>query len=363
MKLLHTADWHLGLRQFSASAGGINVRETDVEAALTRLVSAALEEKPDLILVAGDVFHSVRPPNRSIVFLFAQLQRLRVGLPDTPIVVVSGNHDSARDIQAGAILPLYRALGVDVVTTAPAQLCRAGVVVTAVPSAAIGKLGTLAPEPGEINVLLAHGQVAGIAHGKGEVGAGTLGQPWSYIALGDYHCMTHVGGRAWYSGALEFTSSDPWSEAGKPKGYLVVELPDGEPVFRPIATRRFVDFEPLDAEGVAVPELNAAIRARIEDAEPDGAVLRLRVTNISRETQHALDHAMLRGLRARPLHLQFVWDRPAGAAATPEARTLRLKRLRDVVDEFFGARTLPPDVDRAAFQRQGAEYFAQSEAE
>src|SRR4029077_7288776 len=84
-KLAHLADLHLGYRQFDRQTPrGGNQREADVADAFRRAVDDLLAQRPNLIVIAGDVFNSVRPTNPAILFLFQQLQRVRVGLPDAP---------------------------------------------------------------------------------------------------------------------------------------------------------------------------------------------------------------------------------------------------------------------------------------
>jgi DNA repair exonuclease SbcCD nuclease subunit len=119
LKIAHLADLHLGFRQFDRqTAKGGNQREADVALAFARAVDELLEQRPHLIVVAGDIFHSVRPTNPAILFLFQQLQRLRVALPDTPVVLVAGDHDTPRTSETGSILRLYEAVGAEVVIDA-----------------------------------------------------------------------------------------------------------------------------------------------------------------------------------------------------------------------------------------------------
>src|SRR5213083_3709951 len=117
VKLAHLADLHLGLRQYDRQTPrGGNQREADVADAFRRAVDDLLAQRPDLILFAGDVFHSVRPTNPAILFLFRELQRVRVALPETPIVLIAGNHDTPSSVETGTILKIYGALGVEIVT-------------------------------------------------------------------------------------------------------------------------------------------------------------------------------------------------------------------------------------------------------
>lgn len=86
MKLLHTADWHLGAKL------GRHDRTEDHRAALRALLDIAATERPDLIVHAGDLFDAYRPPYPALRLGVTALQRLaRIA----PTVVICGNHDSA----------------------------------------------------------------------------------------------------------------------------------------------------------------------------------------------------------------------------------------------------------------------------
>src|SRR5437870_1974156 len=123
VKLAHLADLHLGFRQYDRQTPrGWNQREADVAEAFRRAVDDLLVQRPDLIVLAGDIFHSVRPTNPAILFFFQQMQRLRSGLPDAPIVVIAGTHDTPRSVETGTILRLYEALGVEVATDKPRRI-------------------------------------------------------------------------------------------------------------------------------------------------------------------------------------------------------------------------------------------------
>ena len=103
MRLAHLADLHLGFRQFDRQTPrGGNQREADVAEAFRRAVDDLLDQRPDLIVLAGDIFHSVRPTNAAILFLFQQLQRIRVGLPETAVVMIAGDHDTPRSVETAS---------------------------------------------------------------------------------------------------------------------------------------------------------------------------------------------------------------------------------------------------------------------
>lgn len=85
MKVLHTSDWHLGARL------GRHERLPDQQAALRGLIDLAEDVRPDLVLHAGDVFDSSRPPYEALQLGVHALARLA---NVAPTVVVCGNHDS-----------------------------------------------------------------------------------------------------------------------------------------------------------------------------------------------------------------------------------------------------------------------------
>jgi exonuclease SbcD len=97
MKLLHTSDWHVGKTLRGKSR---NDEHRDVLAELTRLAD---ERRVDLVLVAGDVFDSAAPTADAENIVYRALLDLS---EVAPVVIVSGNHDNERRLQA--VEPLLR---------------------------------------------------------------------------------------------------------------------------------------------------------------------------------------------------------------------------------------------------------------
>ena len=116
MRLVHLSDLHLGFRQYQRlTPAGINQREADVALSFRRAIDRTIELRPDLVLIGGDVFHTVRPSNPAILAAFQQFVRLRAALPDALVVMVAGNHDAPRTRETGCILRLFRETGIEVV--------------------------------------------------------------------------------------------------------------------------------------------------------------------------------------------------------------------------------------------------------
>ncbi len=104
MRILHTADWHVGRRL------GRHDRIAEMREALDEVARIADEERADLVLVAGDVFDRAAPPVESLSLGLSALLRLARG---RPVVVVAGNHDAPELFDA--LAPLLRDRGVHVI--------------------------------------------------------------------------------------------------------------------------------------------------------------------------------------------------------------------------------------------------------
>ena len=382
MKLAHLADLHLGFRQYDRQTPrGGNQREADVAEAFRRAVDDLLEQRPDLIVVAGDVFHSVRPTNPAILFLFQQLHRLRTGLPEAPIVLIAGEHDTPRSAETGTILRLYEALGVEVVVEQARYLTfsKLDCAVLAVPHQALmqPERPALRPERGTtLNVLLAHGHLPGVGERRGtmEYGGAALqleelaSAQWDYVAMGHYHVAQQVEANAWYAGSIEYVAPNPWGQLQDEaeygihgKGYLLVHLPAARVEFRRLAVaRRHIDLPSIDGKGLTPKQLDERIAAQVAAAQPaiEGQIVRQLVFDVSRPTARDLDHAAIRGYKARALHYQLDLRRPEVPRDDAKGPLAHRQTLPETVRTFLEHRPLDADLDRTEFVRLGVDYVA-----
>jgi len=103
MKILHTADWHLGKRldRFSRLEEQVLV--------LNEIVEIADEQNVDLILIAGDLFDNFNPSVEATELFYKTLKRLSLN-GKRPVIAISGNHDSPNLIDAPD--PLARECGI-----------------------------------------------------------------------------------------------------------------------------------------------------------------------------------------------------------------------------------------------------------
>ena len=390
MKLAHLADLHLGFRQFDRQTSkGANQREVDVAEAFRRAVDDMLEQKPDLIVIAGDLFHSVRPTNAAILYCFRQLHRLRTGLPNAPIVVIAGEHDTPRSTETGSILRLYEALGVEIAVEDARRIVlpKLDCAVLAVPQQALAKADrpALRPEPGgpTLNVLVAHGVYGGLGEERGtmEYGGAELTrellapEKWDYIALGHYHTAQSIATNAWYAGSLEYLPPNPWGQLQdeaaqraaargkkerKGKGYLLVELPGARVTFREIEpARRHIDLPFIQGAGMNAKDLDARIAEAVNAAKIDDQIVRLVVWDVERATARDLDHAAIRAFKARALNFHLDLRRPQSqrVPAAGPGGGVRRQTLADTLRDFLGGRPLDAELNRETFVKLGVEYL------
>ena len=103
IKILHTADWHLGKRLQDAS------RLEEQKLVLEEITAIATSEEADMVLIAGDIFDGFNPSHEAIELLYKTLRKLSNNA-QRPIIVISGNHDSTQFIEAPD--PLAREMGI-----------------------------------------------------------------------------------------------------------------------------------------------------------------------------------------------------------------------------------------------------------
>ena len=264
MRFLHTSDWHLG-----RTLHRTDLRDAQ-ETFLDHLVETTREQRVDAVLVAGDIYDRAVPSVDAVALCEDALLRLR--RTGARVILISGNHDSARRL--GFSSALIDESGVHV-RTRPSALAdpviieddHGPVAVYGVPylEPAVGLPGhgeehdALAPDqplPARSHaavlggaaalvradaaargigrtVVLAHGWVHGGTGSDSErdISVGGIGHVpaslfagFSYVALGHLHGQQTIAENMRYSGSpLPYS----FSEAAHKKGSWLVELGDG----------------------------------------------------------------------------------------------------------------------------------------
>jgi len=282
MRLIHFSDTHLGFTESSRAdpATGVNVREQDVYAAFNGIIQEAIARKPDLVVHAGDLFHSPRPSNRAIVTALVGFQRLsEAGIP---VVLIAGNHSVPRVAATGSIFEAMRVLpGIRAAFSGRYEVFEVGeAAVHCVPHVATevglrAALDSVSPLPAKrFNVLLMHGGLRGTGeqYSLGEFNEVTIVKDvlarfdaFDYVALGHYHRHIHIGANAWYSGSPERFHQN---EAGYKKGFIEVDLATRKAMFHPTSPREIAILPGVNCRGRSVPEIVSAAADALRSAQP-----------------------------------------------------------------------------------------------
>ncbi len=250
IRLLHTADWHLGKMLYGRSM--LPDQEYFLEESF---FPAVRREKPDCVVLAGDIYDRQVPPAQAVQLFSKVVQRLHD--EGVPLAAISGNHDGA---QRMALAPrLLWEQGAAIATClkeafSPLRLQKDGQTVAVYllpyfePAQARDFLGRedirgygqayaavleeliKGFQPGEKRVLVSHCFVTGCqvsdsegplyVGGSGEVSAGLFEQ-FDYVALGHLHAPQPAGSQARYAGSPLKYSFD---EARQSKGMTLVTI-------------------------------------------------------------------------------------------------------------------------------------------
>ena len=88
MKILHTSDWHLGHTLYNYD------RTEEQMVMLLQMVNIVKEQKPDVFLLCGDVYHTPQPSAAVQTMFTNALVEIHEANPDMMIIITAGNHDS-----------------------------------------------------------------------------------------------------------------------------------------------------------------------------------------------------------------------------------------------------------------------------
>lgn len=349
MLIAHLSDLHLGYRAYHRLApGGINIRERDVALAFRAVIDRLIQLEPQLIVIAGDVFHSVRPSNAAIADAFRQFARLSAALPNTYTVMIAGDHDTPRAVETGNILRLFAEIPRIVVADQEARvvaLPQIAASVFCVPHPAVTENYDYQPDPhADVNVLTLHGSFSDEEliklHDYGghyfDV-ADLHPERWDYVALGHYHKRTELAPNMFYSGAIERVSNNLWAEAGadQEKGFLTFETHSRTSRFHKIETRPVIDLPRIfDANQLTADALNARIRKLVGGIKGgvEGKIVRLVIQDVTREQFRELDHKLIREYKAQALHFHLDARRPQARVVVSGGK--RYHTLEEELEKF-----------------------------
>lgn len=318
MKIIHLSDTHLGYSEGSKTDEvGVNLRESDVYMAFTKVVDKISEIKPDLIIHSGDLFDNPRPTNRAINFVLKEIKR--ISKLEIPFVIISGNHSTPRVRASNSIFEsftlfdnIYPVYGLKY-----EEIKLNGISIHCLPHMLTEQemqksFGDLKPNPkSNINIVVAHAGIAAEEQYKmGEFNEQVI--PYSslakkpdfdYIALGHYHKNIKLADNAYYSGSIERFSFD---DAGQDKGFLVIDINrDRHNInFVPIAIRGMISIGPIDCADLTPREITEKVEKNSKDKIKDKIVL-ITLMDLSRHKYIELDFFKLKEFTSQAAYIKF----------------------------------------------------------
>ncbi|MPZ15277.1 MAG: exonuclease subunit SbcD [Chloroflexi bacterium] len=404
LKILHTADLHIGLESHGPTNPhtGLSRRLEDFLTSLDRIVDAAITERVDLVVMAGDIYKG-REPNPTHQREFAR-RVFRLTKARIPVFLLAGNHDLPNAVSRATSIDIFHELDVGGVTVAR----RAGLqrVVTPTGPILIAALPwvtrSTALAHADIRSLAVHEfervlvdlivrsadelaeqiQAARADRGLAEAPAIlvahlhaqeardgaerllTVGTDplvpiqrialaaFDYVALGHIHAHQDLwrSPPAVYPGSIERIN---FGEEQEEKGFVIAEIARGSCEWRfvPLPARRFITID-VNAPTDDPTETTLRRIERRRDEIPD-AVIRVRV-RVSDENRALFDEARVRQALADGFWIAEVRadvDRPARRRLA--GIEVERKSPMELLEDYFTEREVPAD-ERARLRQYAA---------
>ena len=345
-RFLHTADWQLG-KPFAG------VEEDDKRVlvqqerfnVLRRIGQAAIDQRAEFVLIAGDLFDSPTPKRATVSATCSAIGVMRV-----PVYPIPGNHDYAgpgslweqeffrHEWQQLApnlhLLLKAEPVVLEQAVIFPCPLLRRHEAIDPttwlrLPNLDLTRFGD------KPRVVLAHGSVQGFAaleSDEEDAGGGLPnqidldrlpGETFDYIALGDWHGAKKVGPKAWYSGTPELDRFSKGGDHAPGKVLAVNARRGGLPEVEPFATAHLgwheVEFH--FADDTALAQLEERVVALI-GGRASQDLLQLRLSGVLGIEATTKLEMKLEAWRARLLRLKLA-NEPIIAPSQTEMEALR----------------------------------------
>ncbi|HOT96493.1 MAG TPA: exonuclease SbcCD subunit D [bacterium] len=371
MRICQISDTHLGYSEYGKISvrSGLNQREQDFYDAWDQAIDRIIALQPDLVVHAGDLFHTPRPSNRAIRVALEGIHKIsRTGIP---MVLVSGNHETPRIRSTGSIfesLDLFP--GIFSVYDGRYQRLSFGTLdVHAIPHCSLSEELEAACRSLEIregahdHILVTHGVWTQTgSYSMGEFNEQRLPDltalypgVFNHVALGHYHRRLDVAPNVSYCGATERTSLN---QAGYSCGFLEVDLSSGERRYHELEVRNMIRLQPVDCRGIGLQELYDRV-AELAGGVPAGAIAQLTLDGVEENLYLALEMRRLDDLFPDVFHLEKQLHVSAGEASAPAA-TLHFDTLSVEFGRYLSDQ---PEMalDREYLQQLGSRYLEEIE--
>jgi DNA repair exonuclease SbcCD nuclease subunit len=353
MHLIHIADTHLGFAAFNRldPDSGMNLREKQVYDNFLKAIDEIIQQKPDVLVHAGDLFDTVKPKTRAYTTVLEALDRLQSA--GIPFIVIAGNHSMVKT--------RYTTSPYEVLTYHPSCITAAykfryeqveigDTVFHLIPNmlrvedyrTAFDQI-ELAPS-GYHNVLVTHGLATAIKDkrlatvAEHELDSTILSDQFDYIALGHYHRQCQITDNAWYSGSTEYLT---YGEIADTKGGLIVDPGRHEVRHLDLPHTPMIDLGTIKCEGVHPGDITEEIISLIVGKSiPLSAMAQVTLDGLSREHGKGIDTNDLVGIREHLLDLKIRMKTEEEDKPVPLQQDIRMIDYLQEFEAFIGKQQL-----------------------
>lgn len=352
MKLIHIADTHLGLAAFNRldPESGMNLREKQVYDNFLRAINDIINQKPDVLVHAGDLFDTVKPKTKAYTTVLEALERLHAA--GIPLVIIAGNHSMVKT--------RYTSSPFEVLSYHPSQITAAyrfryervehgDTMFHLIPNMLRVEDYRTAFDATELssshnNVLVTHGLATAIKDkrlatvAEHELDGTILSEKFDYIALGHYHRQCQITDNAWYSGSTEYLT---YGEIKDTKGGLVVDIGTHKVQHLDLPKTPMVDLGTIKCQGVHPGDITEEIIARVTQKHlPLHAMAQVTLDGLSREHGKGIDLKDLAGVREQLLDLKIRTRKEEEDIPVALQQDIRLIDYLQEFDGFIGQKQL-----------------------
>jgi DNA repair exonuclease SbcCD nuclease subunit len=352
MRLIHIADTHLGLAAFSRldPESGMNLREKQIYENFLSAIDEIINQKPDTLVHAGDLFDTVKPKTKAYTTVLEALERLHE--KEIPLIIIAGNHSMVKTRYTTSpfeVLTYHKSALQTAHKFRYEQVEIGDTVFHLLPN--MLKPEDYRTEYDKIelstthrNVLVTHGlatqlkdkRLATVA--EHELDSTILSENFDYIALGHYHRQCQITDNAWYSGSTEFLT---YGEIADAKGGLIVDTQSHEVHHLELPKTAMANCGTIRCHDMHPGDVTAEIIARVEKAcLPRFSMAQVTLDGLAREHGKGIDTKELAGIRENLLDLKIRVKTEAEDSPVPLQQDIRLIDYLQEFDAFIGKKGL-----------------------
>ena len=317
MHLIHIADTHLGLAAFNRldPESGMNLREKQVYDNFLKTIDEIIQQKPDVLVHAGDLFDTVKPKTRAYTTVLEALDRLQAAA--IPLVIIAGNHSMAKSRYTTSPFKVLCYHPAHIIAAYNYQYERVEIgdtIFHLIPNMLKPEDYRKAFNEVELssshhNVLVTHGLASAIKDkrlmevAEHELDNTILSDQFDYIALGHYHRQCQITDNAWYSWSTEYLT---YGEIADTKGGLLVNPGRHEVCHLDLPCTPMIDLGTIKCQGVHPGDITEEIINRIvAKSAPLYSMAQVTLDGLSREHGKGIDMKSLAVFREQLLDLKI----------------------------------------------------------